>query len=205
MPDSVPVVSVDESTLARFEAIDGLETFRSELRTFLKDVAHKQKEPVTNAHTGWKIDVSWQGYKHASRSRRFSRVQLLSLLATRDLLANAVWVGEEAHRRGRAEVVAAHKFVAPFKLADRVYRVTLTVREYRDGRRYYDRTAVEMTTPASQTGAAGVSQLGHQTLAGVATANISDLLGEVKEFPTTLFQDGAEPVARLSGDEIQPA
>ncbi|MCX5653985.1 MAG: hypothetical protein NTY65_04970 [Planctomycetota bacterium] len=199
LPDRVPVVHVDPSAVIEATRREG--SLRKGARAAAKAFAGRT---VTNNHTGWPIDISMEGVRHATSHAALTRDQFLVTAAIPDLLQSAVLTGTAADRLGRKEVLAVHTLYAPAEMGDKFYRVKMIVRETRDGRLFYDQHTLENKMPAGLPGLAVTG--GNPPSAGITSMSITDLLREVKEGPPrgappsaagseTLFQSAADDAA----------
>ena len=102
--------------------------------------------PFHNRDTDWSILVSRTGIGEAAnnpdnapRWLHFLALTVLPLLIERAVLAESF-----PDKRGNPEILAMHRMYAPAEHAGILYRVKLTIKEYKDGRRFYNQRLTEI-------------------------------------------------------------
>lgn len=130
-----------------------------------------QNTVVSNSHTGWQIDINAEGEGKAGKTIA-SEGNRIAYLNIDRLLANAIYARTEMDRRGRdSDIIGMHIFYAPFSANGTDYVVNITVRETREGKRFYDKFTLVKETPRAD----GTSPVG----AG-ATPSTEDHLGQTR-------------------------
>ena len=121
----VPVVSLPESALGA-----GLthQQLMAEATRLLRLV---QRSPgLVNDDTGWLLNLNRKGVKKMGDNQGQTRLELLAVQVLADLVRHAVVV--ERHldtTHGNKNVDAILRLFAPLKIASRLYRVKLTVKD----------------------------------------------------------------------------
>lgn len=137
----------------------------------------------TNVETGWDISVGARGIKKAASGVRV-KADLELIAAIPELLRTSALV--ETAPGNSPDIRAAHTFIGAVEHAGSVRRVSITVLEDRNGRRFYDQHSEEKKGPANP--AAGTSALRsrveQQGPAGPSDISIGELLTTVKPAET---------------------
>ncbi|WP_420267037.1 hypothetical protein [Candidatus Magnetominusculus dajiuhuensis] len=143
-----------------------------------------QGKSLVNKDTGWGIDITGKGIKKVLSGERLVPIDHIETVrAIPEMIENAVKVESRPDRDNNPHIKNIHIFCAPLEIDNRLYRVTLTVKETKYGRRYYDHRLTEIEKPA-----AGRALHTGDTLSGSAsrmeqqayTASLEDLLKNVK-------------------------
>lgn len=105
----------------------------------------KLRGEYRNADTGWQIIVARAGVEKAtSQSTRIGDAHLQAIKVLPDLLERAVLAESHADRSADPNIVAIHRFIAPVQIGHDLYRAKLTVKEDRQGRRFYDESLTRL-------------------------------------------------------------
>ncbi len=98
------------------------------------------RQRFRNLDTGWDIYVNRRSLEHAFANEGLANIKLIPALP--QLLQQAALIATEPHVPPIPQVRLVHKFLAGLQLGTRLYRVKLTVKELRDGRKLYDHQAL---------------------------------------------------------------
>jgi len=94
-----------------------------------------------NAHTGNDINVTRAGVRHTISGASDSLVRTVPAIP--ELLQRAKLVETAKDKRGDPNILGIEKYAAPVTIDGKTYQAMLTVKQYRDGRRYYDHGLVK--------------------------------------------------------------
>ncbi|VVE69173.1 hypothetical protein PPN31119_03197 [Pandoraea pnomenusa] len=94
-----------------------------------------------NAHTGHEINVTRAGVRHTISGASDSLVRTVPAIP--ELLQRARLVETSNDKRGDPNILGIEKYAAPVTIDGKTYQALLTVKQYRDGRRYYDHGLVQ--------------------------------------------------------------
>ena len=131
-----------------------------------------------NISTGNKIEVTWQGIKHAVAGA--NDIELRAIHALPDILSSATFISSEKDHSGRADIIAAHKYQAELSVAGEKLTIGVVVREKSDGHKFYDQFVIKQKTPTGTSEAASHEEkLGVQPSVG-ADANVTQPAVESK-------------------------
>lgn len=89
-----------------------------------------------NASSGHDIQVTWQGIKHATSGANPAELALIAKLDK--VLGTADYVGAVQDRKGRQDILAAHKYQTVVDINGENLNVGIIVREMEDGHKHYD-------------------------------------------------------------------
>lgn len=94
-----------------------------------------------NQATGNEITVTKTGVKHTIAGSADNLVR--SIPAIPILLERAEMISRKPDKRGDPNILAVETYEAPLQMSGKTYRAILTVKQYQDGRRFYDHGLVE--------------------------------------------------------------
>ena len=197
-----PLKHLDPKMPVKLTSIQSQDINRDETREKAKNLTQDPANPhnqsfnkVTNKHKKWEITIPFKGMKKAIS--HFQGPQFLSsVLAAPELLEKAIWVGREEYTGDNPKIECYQRFIAPIRIDDQFYRVRLTVRQFEDGKRYYDQNLTEIDGPLPLSGLSPSFQvLGEPS---TSKNNIEDQSGDVKTETEgadgSLQESGPEPV-----------
>src|SRR5690606_8623515 len=145
-----PIVRIrgDEFGTFAFNPVD-IQHARDRARDYLR--THVVGTSVVNEATGDTIHFNLGGIKK-TLSHAANADHVRSLIALPELMRNAVHVKREPNRNpAQAQMVPwVHTYAARLQIDDRVVTVRLTVKEARDGRRFYDHELLERLEPGGR-------------------------------------------------------
>lgn len=108
-----------------------------ELRKKAMDFASRfVGKKFTNKETGNEIQVSKSGVKHTIAGASDELVR--SIPAIPEMLENSTLVSSEEEEGGDPNILAVETYSSPLEIGGKSHTAILTVKQYRDGRRYYD-------------------------------------------------------------------
>lgn len=166
-------IPVTEVTTPLFKA-ENPGAARRLAKEWLEDPANRIVGDHRNDDTGWMINVSKNGLGHGLHgSRNFPTEHLEAAAKLPDLLRHAVLAETHPDREGK--LAAVHRFYAPLRIDNALYRVKITVKEDAQGHRFYDHSLTEIEaapvgTPAPDT------RVAPATAHTGATVTVTDLL-----------------------------
>src|SRR5690606_34266314 len=147
---NAPIVRIrgDEFGTFAFNPVD-IQHARDRARDYLR--THVVGTSVVNEATGDTIHFNLGGIKK-TLSHAANADHVRSLIALPELMRNAVHVKREPNRNpAQAQMVPwVHTYAARLQIDDRVVTVRLTVKEARDGRRFYDHELLERLEPGGR-------------------------------------------------------
>ncbi|QDU34283.1 hypothetical protein KS4_23500 [Poriferisphaera corsica] len=127
-----------------------------------------------NKDTGWTINVSSAGIRHAiSKGQKELSFELVR--AIEPMIHNAILVESNHDASNRDTIKAFHHMYVPVQIGNDLHRVTLTIRETRDGHKYYDHDGIKIE-PAHTS---GIPKTPRSSKAG-SKITIGQLLEKVK-------------------------
>jgi hypothetical protein len=191
-PAEVPIARPAEGA-PKFNIEDGQtkearKSIRDAFRSFEKENLRGTYE---NAHTGWQIEVSKRGIGHAIDTTKMIPRELAALTALPDALRNAVHVSSEANtdQASAADIKAVHTLYAPIDIDGSGHLARITVKETKEGKKYYDQLTVESKRPPTQDHAGDESST---VVSGAQKLSIADLEREISVAKQrfTAFQPG---------------
>lgn len=94
-----------------------------------------------NKSTGHEIQVTKTGIKHTISGSGDNLIR--SIPAIPELLEKATLTSRVRDKGGDPNILAVETYMAPLGLDGKTYRAILTVKQYQDGRRFYDQGLVE--------------------------------------------------------------
>ncbi len=135
---------VGKGKVVDLEKYDKVELFKQlqtgKIGDIRKTVRKWAKDNITGtvrvASTGEDIIIAPNGINHGSYGKSVKKITATIYLP--EMLQNAVKVGTEPEKTGRPDVKAVHKYGATIKLGNMTTDVILVVKEYTNGKRYYD-------------------------------------------------------------------
>ncbi|MBF0487680.1 MAG: hypothetical protein HQK98_05910 [Nitrospirae bacterium] len=141
----------------------------------------RDKSPVINKDTGWKIDITGKGIKESTSKDRLAHIdQIEAIRAIPELLENAVLVETRPDRDNNPDIKNIHRFYAPLELEGKLYRAKLTVRETANGKKYYDHSLKEIEKPVGHYPGDTSSGSAPRAQQQARTLSVKDLLNGVK-------------------------
>lgn len=115
-------------------------------RNALKFALANLRASFLNDYTGWNIQVARKGIEKAV-SKRTAQEHFDTIKALPELLKNAILAESHSDREGNPDIRQVHRFYAPLALGEKLYRVKLTVKETKEGRKFYDHSLTEIEMP----------------------------------------------------------
>ncbi len=178
----IPVIDISQnkdkfSTLKKFLKLDS-KFLRESVRKWARSNIFGD---YVIASTGESVSIANEGFKHGTSSQNQHKIALAIYLP--EMLRNAVKVGIEPDRDGRADIVAFHYYHSRIKFGNSLHTIEIAVREHADGKRYYDHY-LALPEKKGESGLPGTAsqteKLRSQPVDSPATDNISSEKPAVK-------------------------
>lgn len=197
IPDTVPVVDI--SSKESFAGMKGGD-LRQRAAGAIGDLAHRQ---VTNAHTGWTVELSKEGLKKSARlADRPER--LVAFEGLPGLIADATYLRSGPDRANPRGVPYDYLY-APFTSDGQIHVAKITLRKGQRGadRTFYSLHAVEVEEPGRLSSKfnseAAAEPLGGRP--GLSTADLYAFVNGARR-TTRLFQDSTQLNLDKRGDIV---
>ncbi len=181
LDEEVPVIEVTKT----FSGAKAKE-LREQALAFVKDKGW-QGSDLPNDDTGWEVGVRRKTIDHIFSNDGYHNIQAIAALD--QLLASAKLVSSMNHQPPKGGIAAVHQFAAAARYEGALYRAKITVKETKDGHKFYDQILLEPKKEATDGKSVG-PHLPEEKLgvhpSSVACVRLGDLFADVNLDPAFL-------------------
>ena len=144
-PIGKPAVKLTGEELGKNLSFDAL---RKKAAEFMQSIRGKS---FRNEATGHDLLIDRKGSKEPISGQR-SPEELKALPALKQMIEKAEYKGSKPDSGGRPDIKAWHYYSVPVEIEGKAHEVTITARELKDGKRFYDSYILDKDEPGAKSG-----------------------------------------------------